>query len=280
MKRVKVLGLCLIAVFAFSAVVAASSQAGKYNHGPIKVESVGEGEAELGNSVANIRCKSHTAKSEIVGPNEARNVVSLYKGCEVAGKGIPCGNVGSAEIQTEKLVSKLAWVNKSKSEAGADFKPESGEHLAVFDCKGFAEVKVYGAIIGSIPPADLNTNTSTGKLTFQESGFHNVPQNFEGGPKENLEAEFIFEGVGGTKRVESGQIQVDNTTNHKWKCKEKNGVESCKKEDLAQTNTVSGTPQYGRCEKKGAGTLYTDPACQVAPEPGGKAKYGFVLVPG
>jgi len=47
MKRFKVLGLCLIAAFALSAVVATGALA-KGASGPIKVESTGEGPAELG----------------------------------------------------------------------------------------------------------------------------------------------------------------------------------------------------------------------------------------
>jgi hypothetical protein len=272
MKRFRILGLCLIAAFALSVAVVASAQAGTSASGPIKVESTGEGEAELGNSVSNIKCKSHTAHSEIISAVEAVKVVARYKGCEVAGKGIPCENVGPAEIETTSLVSKLAWVSKTKGEVGVDFKPESGVLLADFTCKGVAEVKVYGAIIGLTTPK--NVMTETGKVTFQEKGFKNQPENFEGGPNEHLEAEFI---PPGGKKVESGQIQKDNTKNHGNPCKTKKGKETCKP-DLAEVNTIaSGSPQYGRCKKKGAGAKFSDTNCTQA---SAKGKFGFVPIPG
>src|ERR1700716_4103132 len=100
MKRIKVICVCAFAAFAISAMVAASAQAATL-HGPIHVESLGEGEAELGNSVANIRCVSHTAHSDIVGPTEANKVVSLYKGCKVVGKSVGCQSAGKKAEEIE-----------------------------------------------------------------------------------------------------------------------------------------------------------------------------------
>jgi len=276
MKRFKVLGLCLVAAFALSAVVVTSALA-KGASGPIKVESTGEGPAELGNSVANIKCTSHTAKSEIINATETVGVVAHYKGCEAVKAKVPCENVGPGEIETTVLKSKLAWVSQPKGEVGVDFKPAGltagKEILAKFNCKGLAEVVVYGAIIGLTTPK--NVSVETGKVTFQESGFKNQPEKFEGGPKESLEAEFIP--PGGSK-VESGQIQVDNTKNHGNPCKKVGTPKEKCKPDLAEVNTIaSGSPQYGRCKKKGAGAKFSDSNCTTL---AAKGKFGFVPIPG
>lgn len=273
MKRIKALGLCLIAACAFSVAVAASAQAAKSISGPVVVTSVGIGEAELGNSVANIRCKSHTAHSVIITGTVTHEVVALYKGCEVAGKGIACKNKGADEIETKKLISDIDWV-KSPTSVGVDFRPEAGALLAEFSCTAFAEVKVYGAIIG-LDATALNHMTTEGELTFQEAGFKNVPANFEGEPNEHLEAEFVL-AAGGTKKVESGQIQKDHTTNapactggKKPKCGP----------NPAEVNTLANKaqPEYGRCKKKGGGKFSNGECNQLATK---KGKFEFVPIPG
>jgi len=277
MKRIKMLGLCIVAIFALSATIVATAQAGKYNEGPVKVLDQGEGTAELGNSVANIKCESHSASSEVISATQANNVVSVYNGCKAAG--VPCENTGPGQITTEKLKGVINWIKKSEGRVGADFRPENTapeSRLASFNCAGFAFVRVYGSIIGEITSA-TNVMTETGHLSFKESGFKNQPEEFEGGPKEFLKAAFEPPTAGKeSEGVPSGQIQEDNTTNHKWKCKVKKGVESCKKGDMAELRISTGTPEYGRCEKNGAGTKYVDTNCTQLPVGKAKAKYGFV----
>src|ERR1700739_1940939 len=162
MRRVKILGLCLAAVFALTVAVVSGAQAAKYKVGRINVKDIGVGEAELGNSIANLHWKSpgggginHEKTSHIVSGNETTGVFARYKGCEVAGKAITCENVGAkgaGETEPKQLVSKLNWINKTKGEVGVDFKaaaepggpaPNAAARLADFECKGFAHINVY-----------------------------------------------------------------------------------------------------------------------------------------
>jgi hypothetical protein len=271
MKRIK-LGLCLMAAFAFSVLAVPTAQAKKAGlSGPVHVHSTQTGtEPELGNEVANIKCKNHVADSVISGALTADHVVAKYTGCEAVKAKVPCGNVTPENIDTFSLISDLDWISKAKGEVGVDFKPETGVLLAKFTCKGLAEVSVYGAIIGTTSPHDVMT--TEGDVKFTQKEFKNQPENFEKEPNEHLEAEFsTAPGV----KVASGQIQGDHTVNQPQVSKK--GKKETKTPDPAMVNTTSGEPQYGRCKAKKNGK-FSDGNCQSPVAK--KGKFEFVPIPG
>jgi hypothetical protein len=278
MRRIKLSGLCLIGAFVLGASVAASARAAQSESGPLRVVSEGIGASLLESPAANISCKGHnvggylSAFYEITTATTAKEVFARYRGCEDVGLGTPCENVGPGEIETKKLISDLDWVSKAKGEVGVELKPEAGEVISEFECKGLGVVKLYGSVIGLITPT--NAMTTEGKVNFASEENKNRPERFEGEPTETLEAE-----VSRAKRVEAGETRADRIkTTTGFRCKCKRGMECKCPRPPAEINTVaSGTPEYGRCKKKHGGR-FSDANCTTRAHK--KGKYEFVPIPG
>jgi len=276
MKRLTVLGLCLVAAFALSVLVAASAMAAKTEHGPMIVTSSG-GEAHLGTSEGTITSTSNAGKGELTSASGGTSE-STFFGVEF--KGVKCNSSGQATgvVKTELLTEGVGWITKNV-EAGVDFKPASGPNLAEFVCGGTILVKVHGSVIGH---ATNNVAGLTSKLNLisAPSGKANSPEQFDGGAKD-----ILLSNIAGLETGESVQVQEGVTiTNHGnssvCKIKEKNGVktEKCKPASSGELSIVSGTPEFGRCNKGGSKT-YTDSSCTLLPAPGKKGKYSFAPLP-
>jgi len=282
MKRLSVLGLCLVAAFALSAAVASSAFAIKAEHGEFVLLSSG-GPAHLGTPKATITSTSNSGTAHITTASGG-TATSKFFNVEIETTGLKCTSAGQATgtVETKLLTEEPGWISKAKNEAGVDFKPASGEFLAEFSCEGGISAKVRNSVIGHVTP--LNTAGTEQKLNLiaDETGKENSPHNFEGGSKDTLESE-----LSSAPGVFSGSVQVqENVTvkNHGnssvCKKKLKKGVETekCKVPASGEFYTLAGPkPEFGRCDKKGAGTKYSDNNCTIANE---KGKYGFVPVPG
>src|ERR1700730_17870093 len=103
MKRIKIVGLCLVAAFALSATVASSALAAKHiNKGPIKIHAVsGIAFLELEKGVGKIECKTSETAGEIT-TAAGGTVVATFKGCETSGK--KCASEGAEEAT---IITKL-----------------------------------------------------------------------------------------------------------------------------------------------------------------------------
>ena len=192
MKRIRITGLCLVAVFALSLSLVASASAaqpvfygvaeiGQKVEPPIKISgTLGAAFLEGKNSKAKIECTGGTATGEITGPTSSANNVTTFTGCLTAG--LKCESAGQAEgvIVTAALEGSLGNVTSTTpgirlfapGEAGKE--PKTGS-LATFECGGgVVKVVVTGSVIGSLSGAQGKTvaegkfGTST-KLTFAES---------------------------------------------------------------------------------------------------------------
>jgi len=273
MKRFTVLGLCLIAAFALSVLVAASAQA-KTEHGELHVTSAG-GEAHLGTEKGSITSTSNSGEGHLTSATGG-TATSLFFGVEAAATKTKCNSAGEPEgvVKTLLLSEETGWISKP-TEAGVDFKPASGIYLAEFECGPLA-VKVKGSVIGHVTPLNVSALSSKLNLVPNKTGTANSPESFEGGPKDILETEFnAFPG----KEFESLQQQENVTvTNHgnASVCKLKKGVEKCKPGPAESIYTLTGTPLLGRCDK-GKGK-YSDTNCTVLATK--KGKYEFVPLPG
>lgn len=290
MRVIKITGTCLLAVLALSVMAVASAQAKDVESGPVGLTDAGEGAAELGTSVINIKCTKHSAVGEIT-TEKGGTATSKYEGCEIAGKGVACENVAAKEIETKALVDELGYINKAKDEVGSDFKPASGESgtLAEFTCSGTTKVRVYGSVIGKIT-SHINEMAETTKLSFVGEGFKNNPAEFEGGKEDVLLTEFPE--LTGTTKTNSEQKQSDTVTTKPGDCTVSKGKEKCKEKDPAEISTLEVTctgetcttakraePLYGRCEKKKEGA-YKDKNCSEAGEiKKGKKKGKYEFVP-
>jgi len=305
---------CLLGVLALSATLVSSAQAKKLvESGPAAFTDEGQGEAELGNSHVNIKCKSHSGTGKVdnqFGGGALLDGSSTYKGCEAAGKGLACSSAGAkepGEITTEPLKGEIGWVNKSKNEVGVLYTAAKGstEPLAVFNCGVVGEVKVFNGVIGKVT-SPLNEMSVTSSQSFVEGAeLKNDPTSFEagGGPAGNFFLETEFKNVGPTKFA-SNQKQSDVFVNKGGECAIKGETEKCKRSGATEISTVEVTcptpepevkeqlcvssqkarPEYGRCEKSPSKTgKYTDKNCSVAislkkgkPH---KGKYEFEPIP-
>ena len=135
------------------------------------------------------------------GSDEESNVQWLAAGgCEALGGKCESAGRGEGEIAFNTLRGVLGIVKAEAKEekdiVGIVFAPQSGPYLAEFSCLG-APVKVRGTLIIKMQ-AD-STGGTTGELTnkmlskfelefVSEPGGKQVPEEFEGGPKQTPEA--------------------------------------------------------------------------------------------
>jgi hypothetical protein len=277
MKRFTVLGLCLMACFALSALVAVGAQAGKTEHGNLDVVSSG-GLSEFGGGGKGALHSPSNAGTGEFNTGTSGTAVSSFVGVELESTGLKCTTSGQAAgtVKTDVLAEKTGWIKKP-TEAGVEFKANSGTELAKFNCGGVAEFTVTGSVLGIISP--LNTSALSSQLNLKPNGgkTENEPSKWEA----DAETHVLKSSVNGGGATSSYQQQENVTvTNHGnssvCKIKVKKGVQTEKCKPIpAEINTVVGaTPELGRCEKHGAGTKYSDANCTAVEN--AKGKYGWV----
>jgi hypothetical protein len=184
MKRMRMMGLLLVVVFAVS-VTASSATASPVYYGKAQVGSTVtlpiKGTGTLGAaflegevSKTKIECSGGTANFEVTGPTTTKKNITVFTGCKTGS--FPCGNVAETTIETKSLQGELGDVKTGVPGVRLfDEGTGKGGELAAFSCAGGAvAVKVKGSIIGSLSGA---SGTSVGlakfatsqKLTFAES---------------------------------------------------------------------------------------------------------------
>jgi hypothetical protein len=182
MKRIRIVGLALVAVFALSVLASSATAAPVYytkvEYGatantPIKFTgTLGAAFLEGQVSKTKIECVKGEATGEVTGPTTTKKNDTLFKECQTGG--IPCKNQGTNEIKTKLLQSELGDVktgipgSRLFDEAGG-----KGAVLTEFECGGLP-VKVKGSVIGQLSGAAGNTVkegkfASSNKLTFAEA---------------------------------------------------------------------------------------------------------------
>src|ERR1700737_3718292 len=122
MKRMRLFGLCLAAMFAFSAMFVASAQAkkGHVNTGNIKFHSKsGIAFLEL-EGAGKVECESSEAAGEITSATEG-HLIATFKKCASEGK--ECKNKGeaTATIVTKPIGTVVGYINKATKTVGTEF---------------------------------------------------------------------------------------------------------------------------------------------------------------
>lgn len=280
MKRFKVIGLCFVAAFAFSALAATGAQAKKSEHGELYVTSSG-GEAHLGTEKGSIHSTTNNGTGHITTATGG-TATSSFSGVEIEGTGLKCNSAGKTGgvVETNLLAEETGWISKANNEAGVDFKPASGTYLAEFECEGGLAVKVKDSVIGHVTPLNVDSAASKLDLIPNATGKANSPEAFEGGSKDILETEFNsapgseFESL---QQQENVQVKNHGTVTG-GACKLKKGVEKCKP-GQAELNTLanSAQPEFGRCVKQKGGKFGEANCATLAAE---KGKFEFVPIPG
>ncbi len=181
MKRIKIIGLALVAVFAISAVAAASASAlpefSGFAAGEKFKAKAGAGSLDTAGTVGkqrHVNCTAGGGEGTIEATKTSKTTVK-FTGCKAAGgfASIPCKTVGAnaEEIVTKALVGKLKYLNEAKKEVVLVLEPEvAGGLFAEFTCEGLGvteKIKVKGTSIGQLTP--VNTLTKTTTLTFKET---------------------------------------------------------------------------------------------------------------
>ena len=205
MKRIRIVGLCLVAVFALSAVAAASASAaepafeaciktpkvgksyptGEFSNkectasateGKYKLEPVAEGTKFTSKSKGAtftingkvVKCKKDANAGEFLGGRAVIEVIT-FSDCGVNGnKKEPCESegAGAGTIKTEPLVGVLSYINSSETELGIAMGNFFGPSFVSYKCGAEPAVTdVGGLVVGTIK------NTSKGDtITFAVNG--------------------------------------------------------------------------------------------------------------
>ena len=194
MKRIRIVGLALVAVFAMSVVASTASAAGPVFYTKAELGSVapthvkftatiGAAFLEGQKSKSKISCEDTAgsgagAVGETVSAKVAENNVTTFTKCKTGE--LPCTSAGSPEgtIVTKTLKAFLGDVALGKT-AGERLYSQSegrGGKLAEFECgAGIVKVVVTGSVIGSLSGSSGKTVkegkfATTQKLTFTETG--------------------------------------------------------------------------------------------------------------
>jgi hypothetical protein len=187
MKRMRMMGLLLVVVFAFSVAASSASASpvfytkvvyGGTANTPVKFTgTLGAAFLEGEVSKSKIECSGGTAAGEITGPTLTQKNNTTFTGCKA--QGFPCNSAGDPEgtIKTAPLEGELGDVklNTPGIRLFREGAKGTGE-LATFSCAGGAiAVKVKGSVIGQLSGAAGLTVAegkfaSSNKLTFAEAG--------------------------------------------------------------------------------------------------------------
>lgn len=175
MQRLKLLGLALVSVFAFSALASASAFAeapafAKPYPNKIEIKAPAVYLWTVGNRY--IECAtSSTSKGEVTSATTMTATIVL-SGCKYKGPlGKVCTSAGAkeGEVKTAELTGSPHWV-KGKQAAGIDLKPKVSGNVAEFTC-GTTEketLKLRGGVIGVLSPVSVKAKQL--RLEFNAQG--------------------------------------------------------------------------------------------------------------
>ena len=196
MKRIRVIGLALVAVLAISAVASATASAAKPEFVFAGIKKGLKGKSGAGTletvSKEKVTCAKSTNGGEIEGGNGSKKVTGVvvtFTGC--VSSGFKCSTTGAAagEIVTKSLSGELGYINKAAKTVGVDLAPTGGGEFVEFNCAGgIVKVKVKGSVIGQITPVNKKVLTTEHfTLTFTQTSGKQAIEKFEGGLKDTLE---------------------------------------------------------------------------------------------
>lgn len=212
MKRMSVVGLCLLAMFATSAATAVSASAALPEFSaPFSKTFTSTSKTSVLETVGGVavKCSASTNTGEITGP-QTGSMSIVFTGCKL-GK-VPCNTPGAVPgvIATASLSMKVGYINKAKKEVGIDLVEGSGAPFLTYGCGPVLRGVVIGSVIGKITPTNkLVTPSETFILKFTQTVGVQKPVKLEGAPIDVLETSFggPFEqtGLSSTDRILFGE---------------------------------------------------------------------------
>jgi hypothetical protein len=225
MKRMRILGLALVAVFAFAAIGASAASAalpayfactkvegGKFvkkcGHEAVGTEKAGyepvqgrgknkvaKGKSKPGTKAtlytpalkSEISCASFKSVQNITASGEGvEKLVATFGKCTTLGKNCTSAGAKKGSIVTPALSGQLGYVNKAAKTVGVALKPETGEFDAVFECEGLL-AEVRGSVIGELKKGINEFGKEQESVFAVNAGTHQqVIKKFDGDPEEHV----------------------------------------------------------------------------------------------
>jgi hypothetical protein len=192
MRHIRIVGLSLVAVFAMTAVTAASASAAAPEFTVAsKFESKGgAGTLETSKSKEKVKCTAEKDSGENAVGKTVSKVTVTFTGCESSGFKCSTSGQSSGEIKTNPLKGELVFLaegGKVTTKVGLALEPETGTEFVEFNCAGgIVKVKVKGSVLGEIKPIKekvgpkaktthytLTYTQSAGTQHFTEAEFKN-----------------------------------------------------------------------------------------------------------
>jgi hypothetical protein len=216
MRRIRILGLCLVAAFALSAVAAVTASAApeyySYNKAKppvlvpntLKIAFTSKGVASKLEGGVVIECSSDTSKGDILNATETGKLKVTYTGCKAPSISSTCQKAPSKTgvISTESLKAVLTTASETKSGATTvvnKLTPEkAGKPFTKFTCgpKKELTVIVTGVIFAEQGP--VNKAPSTEGFTINREKSSEVEFGC-------TKQQFLFEnGAGTCQHLETG----------------------------------------------------------------------------
>jgi hypothetical protein len=215
MKPIKIMGLCLVAVFVMSVVAEGTASAalpdfvtcrkvktvktGQWkNEQCTEAQKEGEWTTRAGGSEGDetvsstsgtgllettggkkIECKSDRANGRIANSKEIAGLTTTFFECEEKSKKVPCNSVGHpGEIKTNIVKGRMGYIAKGPpAKVGLLLEPASGTKFVEFECTSTTKVKVEGSLIGEVGP--LNVFGLIGTLSYKQTLGIQEPVQFE-----------------------------------------------------------------------------------------------------
>jgi hypothetical protein len=154
-----------------------------------------------GKAKVRIVCAAGKDEGEYTGAKTLKVTKLSFSGCAVSpstGLASDCQSIGAnnGEIEFKELTGRLGFIAAgSKPKVGIDLKAASGTALASFECGGANGVtgkgsgtgtlrEIEGSVIGKVGKLNLMTRANTS--AYEAKAAHQVPESFEGGPKDTL----------------------------------------------------------------------------------------------
>jgi hypothetical protein len=198
MQRIRMAGLALAAVFAFSAVASASASAElpEFSKTGVKFTAT-TGKAKLTSPGAGqtVECESSTTKegAEINGVKTVAKVTVKFKGCVKGTAKCKTTGAEAGEIVTQELKGEIGYLNKTEKTVGTKLEPVTPSTFVTFTCEGGFETSVTGCVTGQNKP--INEEVETSELIFAEEGGHQKFRGFEGATNCELKAFGAFASI-------------------------------------------------------------------------------------
>ncbi len=174
MQRIKLFGLTILAVLAFTAVMASTAAAKPEFLDNVKGNTFkgkgGKGALEVLGGGLVIACTENTFEGEIL-TNEEGTIKTLdFKGCTALG--FKANSLGDAEgtILADNIPFKLCYINEATKDVGL-YLEKINVHIEVPALVGTL-INVTGSIIGLIEP--INKLVTEGKIKFTQSAAGDV----------------------------------------------------------------------------------------------------------